>query len=177
MGAACGGPPGTHYLVCAHMTCFMKVHLYSPHIVDQLTFTVENSAAYARKCSALLMESMAVKIKAAQDKGKDIKMPPLAWKNTYRIARAKHFGNAPDAEVLNALHLIEKTEDSGEYGSMAAKMREQLNYYGDMPSSNEEFEPSLLRASFQNPYIEYYNFGTFAASCSYSALTYFGKPL
>ena len=82
------------------------------------------------------------------------------------MARAQHFGNATDAEVHNALNLIEKTEDSGEYGPMASKMREQLNYYQRMPSNNIEFEPSLLRASFQNPYDEYYNFGTFAVSSS-----------
>ncbi len=126
------------------------------------------------------MGSMARKIGAAQDRGeshKDIKMPPLAWKNLYRVARAKHFANEADAEVHYPLHLIEKEKDSGEYGSMASKMREQLNYYRDMPSSNEEFEPSLLRASFQNPYIEYYNFGTFAVSCNHSALRHLGAPL
>ena len=108
---------------------------------------------------------MAIKVKAAIDRGesgKDVKLPPLAWKNTYRMARAMHFGDATDAEVNHALHTIETTEGSGEYGSMAAKMREQLDYYRRMPSNNKEFEPSLLRASFQNPYVEYYNFGTFA---------------
>jgi hypothetical protein len=41
---------------------------------------VENAAADARKCSQLLMGSMAMKIKEAHDRGesgKDIKMPPL----------------------------------------------------------------------------------------------------
>ena len=115
---------------------------------------------------------MGRKIGAAHDRGEsheDIKLSPLAWKNLYRVARAKHFGNAADAEVHYPLHVIEEAKDSGEYGPMASKMRGQLNYYRDMPSSNEKFEPSLLRASFQDPYIEYYNFGMFAISCSYSA--------
>jgi len=123
----------------------------------------ENSAADARKCPQLLMGSMAMKIKEAHDRGesgKDIKMPPLVWKNMYRLARSLHFGDAEDAEVHYPLNLIEQQlEESGEYGPMAAKMREQLNYYLRMPSNNEKFEPSLLRASFQNPYVEYYNFG------------------
>ena len=74
-----------------------------------------------------------MKIKAAHDRGepgKDIKMPPLVWKNMYRLARSLHFGNAEDAEVHYPLHLIEKKlEESREYGPMATKMREQLNYY------------------------------------------------
>ena len=107
--------------------------------------------------------------------GKDIKMFPLLWKNTYRLARSLHFSNADDAEVHRTLRLIEQQmEESGEYGSMAAKMREQLNYYLRMPPKNKMFEPSLLRASFQNPYIEYYNFGMFASCCciSYAADDY-----
>ena len=132
----------------------------------QLIICVDNSAADARKCSQLLMESTGRKIKAAHDGGessKDIKMPQLLWKNTYRLARALHFGNAEDSEVHYPLHLIEQqSEESGEYGSMATKMRKQLDYYLRMPSNNKEFEPPLLRASFQNPYVEYYNFGTFA---------------
>ena len=111
------------------------------------------------------------------ESGKDnIKiMPPLLWKNTYRLARSLHFSNADDAEVHRTLRLIEQQmEESGEYGSMAAKMREQLNYYLRMPPKNKMFEPSLLRASFQNPYIEYYNFGMFASCCciSYAADDY-----
>ena len=79
-----------------------------------------------------------------------------------RLARSLHFSNADDAEVHRPLRLIEQQmEESGEYGSMAAKMREQLNYYLRMPPKNKTFEPSLLRASFQNPYVEYYNFGMF----------------
>lgn len=78
----------------------------------------------------------------------------------YRLARSLHFGDAEDAEVHYPLNLIEQQlEESGEYGPMATKMREQLNYYLRKPSNNEKFEPSLLRASFQNPYVEYYNFG------------------
>ena len=117
-----------------------------------------------------------MKLKEAADRGesgKDIKLPPLAWKNIYRMARALHFDNATDAEVNSALHTIEKTEESGEYGPMAAKMREQLEFYRQMPPNNKEFEPSLLRASFQNPYVEYYNFGTFVVSCSCLVLVYF----
>jgi hypothetical protein len=74
----------------------------------------------------------------------------------YRLARSLHFGDAEDAEVHYPLNLIEQQlEESGEYGPMATKMREQLNYYLRKPSNNEKFEPSLLRASFQNPYVEY----------------------
>ena len=77
------------------------------------------------------MESMGRKIGAAHDRGEsheDIKLSPLAWKNLYRVARAKHFGNEADAEVHYPLHVIEEAEDSGEYGQMATKMRDQLNY-------------------------------------------------
>ena len=101
------------------------------------------------------------------ESGKDIKMmPPLLWKNTYRLARSLHFSNADDAEVQRTLRLIEQQmEESGEYGSMAVKMMEQLNYYLRRPPKNKMFEPSLLRASFQHPYIEYYNFGMFPSYC------------
>ena len=115
---------------------------------------VENSAADARTCSQLLNDG--------SESGKDIKMPPLFWMNTYRLARSLHFSNADDAEVHRPLRLIEQQmEESGEYGSMVAKMREQLNYYLRMPPKNKTFEPSLLCASFQKPYVEYYNFGMF----------------
>jgi len=141
--------------------CAQKHTIYLLLILTRLPSTyyfhgiVENSAADARKCSQLLNDG--------SESGKDIKMLPLIfWKNIYRLARSLHFSNADDAEVHRPLRLIEQhMEESGEYGSMAARMREQLNYYLRMPPKNKTFEPSLLRASFQNPYVEYYNFGMF----------------
>lgn len=122
---------------------------------------IENSIVDAQNAAQMIMESWGKSIKAAHDRGEsgDIKMPSLIQKNIFRKARAMHFCNAEDSEIHDTLHLLEKDQDCGEYASMAAKMREQLNYYLNMPSSNNGFEPWLLRASFQNPYFEYYNFG------------------
>jgi hypothetical protein len=95
----------------------------------------------------------------AQDQ---MKLPPLFYKNLYRAARALHYDNADSNKVINALQeLLEISieEDAGEYRNMAAKLKEQLNYYLQMPPKNDMFQPSLLRASFQNPYVEYYPFG------------------
>ena len=141
--------------MCAKHTIYLLLILTRLPSTYYFHGIVENSAADARKCSQLLNDG--------SESGKDIKMPPLIfWKNIYRLARSLHFSNADDAEVHRPLRLIEQhMEESGEYGSMAAKMREQLNYYLRMPPKNETFEPSLLRASFQNPYVEYYNFGMF----------------
>ena len=141
----------------------MSTHLNLIHYHINPIPNVENATTDARKCVQLLMESMGTKIKLAHDRDEsgDIKLPPMAWKNFYRVARALHFDNAEDAEVHHALHLLEKQTDNEEYAAMATKMREHLNYYLQMPPPNVEFEPSLLRASYQNPYVEYYNFGTF----------------
>ncbi|KAL7553951.1 hypothetical protein ACHAWF_017877 [Thalassiosira exigua] len=125
----------------------------------------ENAAADARKCCQLLMESMGRRIKVAHDHGiptptDEIKLPPLVWKNWWRLARALHFSNAEDSEVHYALHVLEKQDEDECFKLKASKMREHLNYYRNTTHpKNENFQPTLLRASFQNPYIEYYNFG------------------
>ena len=139
------------------------------HLCCSSFYTVtnkENSAIDARKAVQLLMEAMGRKIKSAHDRGEvvdsdDIKLPIMSYKNMFRLARALHFSNAGDSEVHYALHMLEKLRDENEeYATKATKMRENLNYYQrNGTSSNSDYEPSLLRASFQDPVVEYYNFG------------------
>lgn len=135
-----------------------------PHVLN-----ADNAAVDARKCCQLLMESEGRKLKAAHDAGEtgEFELPPLVWKNWWRLARALHFGGAPDAEVHYVLHLMDKGGSNGEWSKKASEMRDNLEYYrgesvGLPPlraGAGKTFEPSLLRASFQNPYVEYYNFG------------------
>ena len=125
---------------------------------------IENSAIDARKAVHLCMEIMGRKIASAHERGDvgaDITLPSISYKNMYRLARALHFSNADDSEVHYALHLLEKRDENEEFASKATKLRENLNYYRGMSTSNEntDYEPSLLRASFQDPVVEYYNFG------------------
>ena len=42
-------------------------------------------------------------------------MPPLLWKNTYRLARSLHFSNADDAEVQRTLRLIEQQMEESDH--------------------------------------------------------------
>jgi hypothetical protein len=127
--------------------------------------TIENAAIDARKAVQLCMEIMARKIGSVHERGDvgtDITLPPISYKNMYRLARALHFSNADDSEVHYALHLLEeKRGENEEFASKATKLRENLNYYRGISTSNEnsDYEPSLLRASFQDPVVEYYNFG------------------
>ena len=157
----------------AHGVCrrAFKLNVYS--LPTPNTLMIENSVIDAQKAAQMIMESWSKSNKVAHDRGEsiDIKMPPLINKNIFRKARAMHFGNAEDSEIHYALHLLEKDQECGEYASMAAKMRGQLNYYLSMPSANKAFEPWLLRASFQNPYFEYYNFGKSALFFSHFVKT------
>lgn len=127
---------------------------------------LDNAVKEAKKCTQLLMESVGKKIKAAHDKDETfpqdqgVKMPPLVSKNMYRMARALHFQNADVSEVMLTLKMMEiQLEEADEYRIMARKMTEQLEYYANMPSKNKAFQPTMLRARFQSPYVEYYGFG------------------
>lgn len=143
-------------------------HLSYPRldIIYYCKILLDNAVKEAKKCTQLLMESVGKKIKAAHDKDETfpqdqgVKMPPLVWKNMYRMARALHFQNADVSEVMLTLKMMEnQLEEADEYRIMARKMREQLEYYANMPSKNKAFQPSMLRARFQSPYVEYYGFG------------------
>lgn len=105
---------------------------------------------------------MGYKIKAAHDRGESAteftKLPPMIFKNWWRCARSLHFSNAEDSEVHYVLHLMEKQKENEEYATKATNLREQLNYYRGLPSTNDNERP-LLRASLQDPYVQYYNFG------------------
>lgn len=145
----------------------------------------DDAAEDARKCCRLLMESEGRKTAAARAAGEErgFALPPLFEKNRWRLARALHFAGAPDAEVHYCLHLMETT-GGGEWPAKAAELRENLNYYrgesfGATPlRSGGSFEPSLLRASLQSSYVEYYNFGAnYLSILIYNFLLYLVSPL
>ena len=89
---------------------------------------------------------------------------PLLCKNLWRLARALHYHTADNSEeIRSTLERLRDLEDES-FSPKATNMLEQLTYY-DKSQNNDEggskvnFEPMPIRASFQNPYCEYYNFG------------------
>ena len=85
----------------------------------------------------------------------------IAYKNWWRLARALHFSNRRiQRYIILCTWWRKKCDENEEYAIKATKMREQLNYYWRISSSsNTDYEPSLLRPYFQDPVVEYYNFG------------------
>ena len=91
---------------------------------------------------------------------------PLLCKNLWRLARGLHYhtGDNNFEEIRSTLERLQRLEDES-FSPKATNMLEQLMYYATSQSHNNEkesevdFEPIPIRASFQDPYCEYYNFG------------------
>eukprot|EP00578_Thalassiosira_sp_NH16_P030003 CAMPEP_0181080430 /NCGR_PEP_ID=MMETSP1071-20121207/2563_1 /TAXON_ID=35127 /ORGANISM="Thalassiosira sp., Strain NH16" /LENGTH=1044 /DNA_ID=CAMNT_0023161907 /DNA_START=65 /DNA_END=3199 /DNA_ORIENTATION=- len=130
----------------------------------------EKSSEDGRACCALLMEIEGKKFATAHEAGDAIvppTLPPLHWKNLWRIARSLHFsGSSNPGEIHFVLNFLEsESEEGNAFSAKASEMRGHLMYYQNIINNDDgatpgaKFEPSPIRASLQDPYYEYYNFG------------------
>ena len=87
----------------------------------------------------------------------------LLCKNLWRLARALHYSNiSGDEEINSVLRRLQGLGEEESFSPKATKMMEQLAYYKRDCIGEEytaTFEPTPMRAAFQDPYCEYYNFG------------------
>ena len=134
------------FLYCS-ITYLCKVNLVIiTHIIECTSIlppSLENAIADAKACLQILNTNSD---------------SPLILKNLYRLARALYFNDAPIPEIQKVLDQMEGKE-SEEYNAKVAEIREQLDYYSNLPGKNEKYRPFLLRSKLQDPYVEYYNFG------------------
>ena len=116
------------------------------------------------------MEIEGKKLATAHEAGDAIvppTLPPLHWKNLWRIARSLHFsGSSNPGEIHFVLNFLEsESEEGNAFSTKASEMRGHLMYYQNIINNDDgatpgaKFEPSPIRASLQDPYYEYYNFG------------------
>lgn len=151
------GQYGEWFFDCGIFICSYH-HLLTLFLKQQLKLGIENAAKDGKTCVQILTEPSDTDEAAAKDR--DAKTGPLLLKNLDRVARALYFSNADETDISDVLKMMEdRSEENDEFKAKAKKMREQLRRYSSLPLNDNEFKPLLLRASLQDPVVEYFHFG------------------